>query len=68
MVHFSLKQLQVFLAIAEHENVSRAANELAMSQSAASAGLAELEKMYGIQLFDRIGRKLSLELSCRHVW
>ncbi|OWY39491.1 LysR family transcriptional regulator [Xenophilus sp. AP218F] len=59
-MHFSLKQLQVFLAIAEHQNVSRAAAELAMSQSAASAALAELEKMYDIQLFDRIGRKLAL--------
>ena len=38
-MRFTLKQLQVFLAVASHENVSLAAQELAMSQSAASTSL-----------------------------
>lgn len=57
---FSLKQLQVFLAVAAHENVSRAANELAMSQSAASTALKELEHRFEVTLFDRIGKRLQL--------
>lgn len=59
-MHFTLKQLQVFLAIANHENVSYAANELAMSQSAASTALKELEHRFELQLFDRIGKRLQL--------
>lgn len=59
-MHFTLKQLQVFLAIASHENVSRAADELALSQSAASSALKELEQRFDVQLFDRIGKRLQL--------
>ena len=59
-MRYTLKQLQVFLAVASHENVSQAATELAMSQSAASTALKELEHRFGINLFDRIGRRLQL--------
>ena len=59
-MHFTLKQLQVFLAVASHENVSRAAVELAMSQSAASTALKELEQRFDTTLFDRIGKRLQL--------
>jgi DNA-binding transcriptional LysR family regulator len=59
-MHFSLKQLEVFLAVANHENVSVAARELSMSQSAASTALKELEQRFELQLFDRIGKRLQL--------
>lgn len=59
-MHFSLRQLQVFIATAHHQNLSRAADSLAMSQSAASSALAELERQYDIQLFDRVGKRLQL--------
>ena len=59
-MHFTLKQLQVFLAVANHENVSHAATELAMSQSAASTALKELEQRFNLTLFDRIGKRLQL--------
>ena len=42
-MRYSLRQLEVFLATAHHENVTRAASELAMSQSAASESLLNLE-------------------------
>ncbi|MDN3640239.1 LysR family transcriptional regulator [Simiduia curdlanivorans] len=57
-MHFSLKQLQVFLAVAHHRNVSRAAEQLSMSQSACSSALKDLESQYGLQLFDRVGKRL----------
>lgn len=57
---YSLRQLEVFLATAHHENISRAADELAMSQSAASSALKELEKQFAVRLFDRAGKKLIL--------
>ena len=59
-MRFTLKQLQVFLAVASHDNVSQAADELAMSQSAASTALKELEHRFGMRLFDRIGKRLQL--------
>ena len=57
---YSLRQLEVFLATARHENLSRAARDLSMSQSAASDSLKELEHQFDIQLFDRIGKRLQL--------
>ncbi|NKB35016.1 MAG: LysR family transcriptional regulator [Pseudomonadales bacterium] len=59
-MHFTLKQLQVFLAVASHENVSVAAGDLAMSQSAASTALKELEQRFDVNLFDRVGKRLQL--------
>jgi DNA-binding transcriptional LysR family regulator len=57
---FTLRQLEVFLATARQENLSRAATNLAMSQSAASDALKELEHQFDVQLFDRIGKRLQL--------
>lgn len=59
-MRFTLKQLQVFLAVASHENVSHAAQELAISQSAASTALKELEQRFDLSLFDRVGKRLQL--------
>lgn len=57
---FTLRQLEIFLAVAKHENVSKAAQALHISQSAASAALQALESHYGAALFDRHGNRLSL--------
>lgn len=59
-MRYTLRQLEVFLAAAHHENLSRAAEQLAMSQSAASSALMDLEKQFDIQLFDRVGKRLQL--------
>ena len=60
MLNFSLRQLEVFVAIARAENVSVAAQQLAMSQSAASSSLSELERRTGQPMFDRAGKRLIL--------
>ena len=59
-MNITLRQLEVFCAIARRSNVSRAAEEVAISQSAASMALAELERQLGAKLFDRLGKKLVL--------
>lgn len=59
-MRYTLRQLEVFLATARYENVTRAAETLAMSQSAASGSLRELENQFGVQLFDRLGKRLQL--------
>lgn len=57
---YSLRQLEVFLAISQFESVSRAAEYLQMSQSATSTSLADLERQFNTRLFDRAGKKLQL--------
>ncbi|MET1076562.1 MAG: LysR family transcriptional regulator [Pseudomonas sp.] len=59
-MRFTLRQLQVFVAVAQQQSVSRAANLLALSQSAASTSITELERQSSCQLFDRAGKRLSL--------
>jgi DNA-binding transcriptional LysR family regulator len=59
-MRFSLRQLEVFVAIARAQSVSRAAAQLSLSQSAASTALGELEKQLDTRLFDRAGKKLQL--------
>lgn len=59
-MRYTLRQLEVFLATAHTENISRAAQSLAMSQSAASGALRDFEQQFDIQLFDRAGKRLQL--------
>src|SRR5690606_42019875 len=59
-MRFTLRQMEVFVAIAQHESVSRAAASLALSQSAASTSLTELERQFDCLLFDRMGKRLKL--------
>ena len=56
----TLDQLRIFIAVAEHGHVTRAAEALGMSQSAASAAIATLEARYRTKLFDRVGRGIEL--------
>jgi DNA-binding transcriptional LysR family regulator len=66
-MRYTLRQLEVFLAVARVESVSRAAETLAMSQSATSGALADLERQFDVQLFDRIGKRLQLSALGRSV-
>jgi len=59
-LRLSLRQLEVFVATARAGSTRAAADRVARSQSAASAALAELESSLGVQLFDRVGRRLML--------
>ena len=64
-MRITLRQLEVFAAIARTDNVSRAAEALNMSQSAASSALVELERQFDCPLFDRIGKSLRLNSTGR---
>src|SRR4051812_24304262 len=59
-MRYTLRQLEVFLAVARVESVSRATEALGMSQSAVSGALGDLERQFDVQLFDRIGKRLQL--------
>jgi DNA-binding transcriptional LysR family regulator len=55
-----LRQLATFVAIAEEGSFTRAADRLHVVQSAVSAGLRNLEKELGVQLFDRSTHSVKL--------
>lgn len=56
----TLRQLDIFRAIAQRGSTTQASTALALSQSATSAALHELEGTLGIRLFDRVGKRLVL--------
>jgi DNA-binding transcriptional LysR family regulator len=60
---YTLRQLEIFLAVARQGNTTAAAGELNLSQSAVSAALRALEHSYDVRLFDRVGKKLELNLT-----
>lgn len=57
-MRFSLRHIEIFVAITRQGTISAAADELNMSQSAASTALIELERRYDRPLFDRVGKRL----------
>ncbi len=59
-MRYTLRQLEVFLATARFQNISRAAESLSMSQSAASGALRDLEAQFDVQLFERVGKRLKI--------
>ena len=63
----TLRQLEIFAAIATHGQVTKAAEAIAMTQSAASMALSDLEGQLNVQLFDRVGRQLLLNESGRQL-
>jgi len=56
----TLEQLRIFVAVAELEHMTRAAQSLNLTQSATSAAIAALETRYAVKLFNRIGRRIEL--------
>lgn len=57
---YTLRQLEIFVAISRTANISRAAEALSLSQSATSTALSEFERQFDLQLFDRIGKSLRI--------
>lgn len=53
-----LKEQKYIIEIAKVQGVAKAAENLFVSQPALSKFLARTEEMYGIQLFERVGKKM----------
>ena len=62
-MRYTLRQLEIFVAVSRLDNVSKASKLLCLSQSATSSSLGEFERQFGLQLFDRVGRSLSINES-----
>lgn len=61
----NIQHLRYFVVIANYENISKASQELMVSQPALSNVLQQLESELGASLFDRQGKKISLNQTGR---
>ena len=59
-MRITLRQLAIFTAVADAGSTTAAAGRVALSQSATSAALNELEAVLEARLFDRVGTRLVL--------
>ena len=69
---FTVEQVRSFLAVAEHEHVSRAASSLHLTQGAVTQQVHNFERAVGVRLLERDGRGVrltdagrGLAISCR---
>ncbi|MDQ8728065.1 LysR family transcriptional regulator [Bradyrhizobium sp. LHD-71] len=57
-MNLSLRQLQILVHVHRAGNLTRAATQLGLTQAAVSLQLQQLEKAFGLRLFDRTTREL----------
>src|SRR5262245_26995486 len=56
----TLEQLRIFIAVAERQHMTRAAEALNLTQQAVSAAIVALENAHSTALFHRVGRHIEL--------
>src|SRR5579871_5123943 len=56
----NLQYLRIFLTVAEHEHITRASQELILSQPAVTKTIQHLEQEVGVDLIERHGRRIVL--------
>ena len=56
----TIRSLEIFVKVAECGKMSEVARNMYITQSSVSQAISEIEKEYGVKLFDRISRKLYL--------
>ena len=60
VLRLTLRQLQIFVAVARSGSTTAASADIALSQSATSSAVNELERLLSLRLFDRAGKRLLL--------
>lgn len=56
----TFEQLVIFIAVAEREHLTRAADAIHLTPSAVSSAIKALERSYSVELFHRVGRRIEL--------
>ena len=54
----TIRHMRIFIQVYQAQNVTKAAQLLHMTQPAVTRAIQELERYYGVQLFDRVNRHL----------
>lgn len=60
ILRLTLRQLQIFVAVARSGSTTAASAEIALSQSATSSAVNAFERLLSLRLFDRAGKRLLL--------
>ncbi len=68
MHHLTLRQLQVFNAVADKLSYTRAAETLFMSQPAVSMQVKQMEESIGLRLFEKLGKTIHLTEAGRELY
>jgi DNA-binding transcriptional LysR family regulator len=68
MFHATLQQLRLFAAVADHKSVTRAAEEVHLTQPAVSIQIKRLEAKVGMPLIEHIGKELHLTVAGEEVF
>ena len=63
----TIRHMRIFLEVCRTMNVTRAAENLYMTQPAVSRSIREMEKHYGVRLFERLNQRLYLTDSGRRM-
>lgn len=58
LAFMTIRHLKIFIAVADTGKMSLAAQQLYISQPTVSQAIGEIEQYYGVQLFERLSRKL----------
>ncbi|HUB81839.1 MAG TPA: LysR substrate-binding domain-containing protein [Bryobacteraceae bacterium] len=66
-MQITIRQLEIFRAICQNGTITGAARQIGLSQAAMSQALAELENQLRRRLFDRHGRRISVNAAGREV-
>jgi DNA-binding transcriptional LysR family regulator len=66
-MHLTLRQLKIFARAASRSSLTRAAEDLHLSQPAVSMQIKQLEDAVGMPLFDRVGKGLQLTAAGREL-
>jgi DNA-binding transcriptional LysR family regulator len=67
-MHFTLRQLSIFEAVARHLSYTQAAAELHLTQPAVSMQIRQLETNLGLPLFEQLGKKIYLTQAGREMF
>ena len=64
----TIRHMKTFVEVYRNGNMTRAAEKLHMAQPAVSRMVQELEKYYGVRMFERMGRKISATEAGKHFY
>jgi DNA-binding transcriptional LysR family regulator len=59
-MNITLRQMNIFVEVAKHLSITKAANSLFLTQPAVSMQIKQLESQVGIALLNHVGKKISL--------
>ena len=59
-MNFTFHQLKIYLEVIRHQNITKAAEEMYMTQPALSIQLKNFQKQFDIPLIEKVGKKFQL--------